>query len=122
HPGRRWSRGRRPGARRASRRERRGALLLRQANLPLLLRAGRRSGRRLLHRRARAGLRGEAEPLRAARRADTHRRILVSASTGGTTVKRLSRRTLLRGAGGIALGLPFLEAMAPASVNAPATT
>src|SRR5690606_32037930 len=38
------------------------------------------------------------------------------------TVKRLSRRTLLRGAGGIALGLPFLEAMTPASARAQATT
>ncbi|MFO7181022.1 MAG: DUF1552 domain-containing protein [Pseudomonadota bacterium] len=37
-------------------------------------------------------------------------------------MKRLSRRTLLRGAGGIALGLPFLEAMAPASARAQATT
>ncbi len=35
-------------------------------------------------------------------------------------MKRLSRRTLLRGAGGIALGLPLLEAMAPADARAQA--
>ncbi len=28
-------------------------------------------------------------------------------------IKRLSRRTLLRGAAGVGIGLPFLEAMAP---------
>lgn len=33
-------------------------------------------------------------------------------------MKRLSRRTLLRGAGGIGLSLPFLEAMRPARVSA----
>lgn len=35
-------------------------------------------------------------------------------------MKRLSRRTLLRGAGGIGLSLPFLEAMHPGSVSAQA--
>ena len=35
-------------------------------------------------------------------------------------MKPLSRRTLLRGAGGVALALPFLEAMRPARVRAQA--
>ena len=37
-------------------------------------------------------------------------------------MKRLSRRTLLRGAGGAALALPFLEAMMPRTVRAQTTT
>lgn len=36
--------------------------------------------------------------------------------------KRLSRRTLLRGAGGVALALPFLEAMRPRTARAQAMT
>jgi len=35
-----------------------------------------------------------------------------------TMIKPLGRRTLLRGAGGVALGLPFLEAMRPRSAQA----
>lgn len=36
-------------------------------------------------------------------------------------MKRLSRRALLRGAGGVAVGLPFLEAMAPGRAQAQTT-
>jgi hypothetical protein len=35
-----------------------------------------------------------------------------------TTLRRMSRRTVLRGAGGIAIGLPFLDAMAPRRARA----
>src|SRR4029078_8331238 len=38
------------------------------------------------------------------------------------TTKRLSRRTLLRGAAGVGLALPFLEAMRPRVAGAQAAT
>src|SRR6185503_14235413 len=49
------------------------------------------------------------------------RRVPLPADAGGEAMKRLSRRTLLRGASGIGLALPFLDAMQPRSARAQAT-
>src|SRR5881394_2027937 len=59
--------------------------------------------------------RRQAEPLGADRRAHPDRPVLVPPCSGGQVMKRLNRRTLLRGAGGLALSLPLLEAMLPSA-------
>src|SRR5689334_7058418 len=57
--------------------------------------------------------RQQAELVGADRRAHANRPIFVSTRSGGPVMKRLNRRTLLRGGGGLALSLPLLDAMLP---------
>src|SRR3954470_21822250 len=57
--------------------------------------------------------RQQAKHLGAYRGAHSDRPVFVSPCPGGQVMKRLNRRTLLRGGGGLALSLPLLEAMLP---------
>ena len=111
-----------PGAARANAGpERRSALLLRDQVVPLLLRPRRRSRGRLLARAARPS-RSRARPIAcpscliALTQTDAFLYLPVR-SFGGPMSKRLSRRTLLRGAAGVGIGLPLLEAMLPRSAS-----
>ena len=90
--------------------------LRRDAVVPLRVRARRTDRRRPVHDR-RAGRRRSRRPsgdFRQMVRATVRMAAFRTCAAGGAAVKTpLSRRSILRGAGGAAIALPWLEAMAP---------
>src|SRR5262249_43949528 len=109
----RWRR--RPGE--ATRGERSGAEVRGNVVVPIRLRARRNERRRLYARgRERQVRGGEVRPQSVARLPHGNGRIPLSKSDPrrrcSMSSRQIGRRTLLRGAGGIAIGLPFLDIMA----------